>query len=177
MSCTGDASYIGNWATGLWTTIGSPANLSALVISGYAVQSFTLGRLDAYIGLCHSGISGAYVCPDLDDGSLAIISQMFLQSYYQQLMLSVMGAGGAIKAMQEVRDGDSVIRWVNASELAKTYLKASKDAENTLNNLVRNYVNNSLGGNMPKDVSYLNIDNSWNGSAAFNGGGVIPGSQ
>lgn len=172
MSCTGQGDDIGAWATGIWITIGSPSAISALSISGYAPQSFTIGRLNAFTSQCYVGVSGAYVCPNLDDGSFAILAQMFLQSYYMQLMNSVAGAGGT-RVVQQVTDGDSRIQWTNASELAKTYLAAAQTAEKTLNNLVRNYVNNSLGGNAPRSVNYLNLDNSWNGSAAFNGGGIV----
>jgi hypothetical protein len=174
MSCTGEgAGDIGQWATGLWTNIGMPPTLSALTISGYAAQSFTLGQLNAYIGQCYSGVSGAYVCPNLDDGSFAILAQMFLRSYYLQLMQANAGAGGATRIVLDIKEADRQIRWQNGSEIAKTYLAASQSAEKTLNNLVRNYVNNSLGGNIPKSVDYLSIDNSWNGSAAFDGGGVV----
>jgi hypothetical protein len=174
MSCTGEgATDIGNWATGLWTNIGMPSTLSALTISGYVPQSFTLGQLNAYIGQCYSGVSGAYVCPNLDDGSFAILAQMFLKSYYMQLMQANAGAGGVVRIAHEIREADRSIKWVNQSEIAKTYLSASQAAEKTLNNLVRNYVNNSLGGNVPKSVSFMNLDNSWNGSAAFDGGGVV----
>ncbi len=172
MSCTGQGGDIGQWATGIWVSIGSPSAISALSISGYAAQSFAIGQLNAYTAQCYIPVSGAYVCPNLDDGSFAILGQMFLYSYYMQLMNSSAGAGGA-RMVQEIVDGDSRIRWVNGSELAKTYLAAAQTAQKNLNNLVRNYVNNSLGGNAPRSVDLYNIDNSWNGSAAFNGGGLV----
>ncbi len=172
MSCTGQGDDIGQWATGLWVSIGSPSAISALSISGYAAQSFALGQLNAYTSLCYSGVSGAYVCPNLDDGSFAILGQMFLYSYYMQLMNSSAGAGGT-RMVQRIADGDSRIEWVNSSELAKTYLAAANLAQKNLNNLVRNYVNNSLGGNAPRSVDFYGIDSSWNGSAAFNAGGIV----
>lgn len=173
MSCTGQGEDIGLWATGIWVTIGSPSAISSLTISGYAAQSFNIGRLNAFTSQCYIGVSGAYVCPNLDDGSFAILQQMFLQSYYMQLMNANAGAGGT-RSVQEIVDGDSRITWTNQSELAKTYLAAANQAEKTLNNLVRNYVNNSLGGNLPRDVSFYSIDSSWNGTAGFNAGTVVP---
>ncbi len=172
MSCTGQGDDIGQWATGIWVNIGSPSAISALSISGYAAQSFAIGQLNAYTAQCYIPVSGAYVCPNLDDGSFAILAQMFLYSYYMQLMNANAGAGGT-RLVQVIKDGDSVLQWTNASELAKTYLAAAQTAQKNLNNLVRNYVNNSLGGNAPRSVNYFDIDNSWNGSAAFNGGGIV----
>lgn len=172
MSCTGQGDDIGQWATGLWVSIGSPSAISALTISGYVAQSFAIGQLNAFTSQCYIPVSGAYVCPNLDDGSYAILGQMFLYSYYMQLMNASAGAGGT-RSVQVIKDGDSVIQWTNASELAKTYLAAAALAKKDLDNLVRNYVNNSLGGNVPRSVDFYGLDNSWNGSAAFNGGGIV----
>ena len=164
MSCTGlGAADIGNWATGIWINLGAPSSLSALTISGYATQNFTIGKLNAYTALCYSGVSGTYICPDLDDGGFAILEQMFLQSYYLQLMQANGGAGGTTRIVASIADGDSKIVWQNGVAMAKVYLEASQTATKNLNNLVRNYNNQSQGGNLPRDVSYYNIDNSWNG--------------
>jgi hypothetical protein len=156
MSCTG-ASDIGLFATGLWTNIGQPSDISALTISGFVAQPSTLGALNAYIGTCYSG-DGVNVCPDLDEGSFAIIGLMYLQSYYMSLMRANAGAGGTLRLV-ELREGDSTIRWVNASEIAKTYSAAAKDAASQLKYLVKAYNNNSQGGNTPRAIDFPLIIN------------------
>lgn len=160
MSCTGDASDIGLFSTGLWQSLGSPDDISSIYISGYVTLPSTLGTLNAYIASCYSGVSGAYVCPDLDYGSFAIIGMIFTQGYYLNLMKANAGAGGAQKLTQqliELSEGDSRIRWTNPGELAKVYLQAAQDAQAQLKYLVKAYNDNSQGGNIPRSINYLSF--------------------
>jgi hypothetical protein len=176
MSCTGNgAQDIGDFSTGIWISFGQPYEISPLTISGWVCQKTTLGALNAYIGTCYSGAVygtgspyNSYVCPDLDDGSFAILESMYRETYYQQLMRSVGGAGGVQPVVQALSEGDSKIQWVNASELAKTYSAAWKQAIDNRRILIRNYIKNSLGGNIARSVNYYTIDNGYYNGVDFN---------
>lgn len=170
MSCSGDASDIGLFATGLWQTLGAPDDLSALYISGYVGLPSTLGQLNAYIGSCYSGMDGIYVCPDMDNGSFAIVGQMFTQAYYLNLMRANAGAGGAMSRVMELQEGDSRLKWVSSAELAKVYLQAAKDAQIQLKYLVKAYNDNSQGANEARDVEYPSFGLPYNGGYYGPGG-------
>jgi len=155
---------IGIWATGVWLDLGSPANISALTLSGYAIAPSTLGRLNNFIGACYSGSGWAGpgsvnydVVPDLTDPELAIINAMYLVSYYNGLSQATMGAGGSTIPWQSLKEGDSTITRASAPAIGKTYADMAKDAMANLKYLVNVYINNSQGGNTPRSVNYLDI--------------------
>lgn len=166
MSCN---VLIGQWASGVWQDLGSPASVSALTISGYAVSPNTLGRLNNFIGTCYSGsgYSGIGsndfdVVPDLTDQELAIEGQLYLVSYYNALAQSVMGAGATLSPAQgglqwqQLREGDSVVTRPNLAAIAKVYTDASKEAMAQLKYLVNVYITQVQGSATPRNVLYLN---------------------
>ncbi len=159
---------IGVWATGVWQDLFSPTNLASTTISGYAIQPSTLGRLNDLIGTCYSGIgyTGATggmgsinfdVSPDVGNTELAILGQMFLVSYYNNLAMVTMGQGGSTIPWTSIAEGDSRIARVNASSIGKEYREMSKTAYEQLNYLVNAFRNNSQGANVPRTVMYYNI--------------------
>jgi len=156
--------FIGLWSTGLWIDLGSPANLSALTISGYACQPNTIGRLNTYISTCYSGsgYTGAGsvnydVTPQLFAAEMAIVGAMFVTSYYSSLSQATMGVGGSTIPWQSVREGDGVVTQVNAASIGKVYMDMSVEANRVLRQLVNQYVENVQNSNVPRDVSYYSI--------------------
>lgn len=165
MSCN---ILIGNWASGVWTDLGQPPNLSALTISGYAVAPNTLGRLNNFIGTCYSGsgYSGIGsvdfdVIPDLTDQELAIVGALYNVSYYNGLVQAAMGAGSAIPAsmgglpIATVREGDSTIAKANPAAIGAAYAGLAKEANAQLKYLVNVYIQNVLGAGTPRNVMFL----------------------
>lgn len=166
--CT-DASVIGDFATGLWVTqLGSPSDVSALTISGWVTQSFTIGALNNYTFQCFSGVSGN-VCPVLYQDEFAILALMYMQQFWTYRAQATAGAGGVLLPWTALRDGDSEIRRVDPAALMRTYQSMSNAANKQLNAMIVQY-NRAQGG--PTSIDFYDIDNTWLGAAYYNGGFV-----
>lgn len=151
------------WATGVWLDLGSPVNISVSTISGYAVQPATLGRLNDFIGTCFSGsgYTGAgstnyQIGPSITSAELAIINQLYLVSYYNNLAQANMGVGGNNIPWLALAEGDSKIGRVNAANIGREYREMSKTAFGEMWNLINAYRGNAEGGNIPRSVAFLN---------------------
>lgn len=153
---------IGQWATGLWTDLGQPASLSALTISGYAVQPGTLGRLNTLIGTCYSGsgLAGTGLAfdtsPELTNTELSLIEGMFRVSYYNQLAMTMMGTNPADIAWTSIAEGDSRIARGSSINVGKEYREMAKETQRELDRLVNSYVEAVQGGSSPRSVDFLN---------------------
>lgn len=151
---------IGSWSTGLWQDLGAPSNLSALTLSGYAVQPNTLGTLNArlgtsYVGTGYMGTGTAFdASPDLTNKELAIIEGLFLVGWYNQLAFANMGYGGSSIPWTRLREGDESIERANPVNVGKEYREMSKQAGNTLTSLVNAYLDNERGTSAT--VDFLN---------------------
>lgn len=155
---------IGIWSSGLWQDIGSPDSISALTISGYAVQTSTLGKLNNLIGTCFSG-SGWLgtglpfdVAPAYHNAELAIVEGLFRVGYYSQLATTMMGVSQATVGWTNLREGDSSISRANTAYLGKEYREMAKDAQLTLNYLANAYAADR--GMICGAVDYLNPPNA-----------------
>jgi hypothetical protein len=164
---------IGVWASGFWQELGSPANLSALTVSGYACSTNTIGKLNDTIGTCYyaSGASGASgiigynfdVAPDLGQEELAIIGAMYLVSYYNGLAQAAMGAGSFVVIsnggvpLQQIREGDSSVTWANVAAIGGNFAKMATEARKTLNYLCNNYINQIQQASVPRSINFLNV--------------------
>ena len=156
---TGSA-LIGIWATGLWSNLGSSPHLSALTISGYAVQPNTLGSINsrlgtAFVGTGAGGTGVAYdAVPPLDNRELAIIEGLFLISWYNQLAFATMGAGGTSIPWSRIREGDESIERASPTSIGKEYREMSKEANLQLTYLTNAYLDNDRGTS--RSVDFLN---------------------
>lgn len=156
MSCQ----YIQNLATGVWMDISSPDSTTVATISGQLVSDFYLGTLNVLLGTCYSGSeSGACISPPLTNTEQSILGELYKVNYYGRLVAANAGAGG-VRQMVEVGEFDTRIRWASPNEVAKTYVMMQKDARIRLDNMVRDYFDLSLGGNVPRSIDFFNIDNS-----------------
>lgn len=171
---------IGIWATGIWTDLGSVSNISALTISGFAVQPNTLGQLSIKITECYSGVgTGGYfydASPDLTVNELALIEGMFLINWYNQLAFSTMGAGGSSIPWRRIREGDESIDRESAANIGEQYREMAKDAKAQLD-LLTNAYNDGLRGTS-RSVDFLNppYPYGWGGGNAGNQR-ALPGPQ
>ena len=156
---TGSA-LIGIWATGVWSNLGTPTTLSALTISGYAVQPNTLGTLNSrlgtsFVGTGVGGTGAAYdAVPPLENRELAIIEGIFLISWYNQLAFATMGAGNSSIPWSRIREGDESIERANPVNIGKEYREMSKEANLQLNYLIGAYLDNDRGTSA--SVDFLN---------------------
>lgn len=146
----------------MWQDLGSPDGVSALTISGYAVQTSTLGKLNNLLGTCFSGSgwmgTGAPfdVAPAYHNAELAIVEGLFRVGYYSQLATTMMGVSQATVGWTSLAEGDSRISRANTAYLGKEYREMAKDAQATLNYLANAYATDRWG---PGSVDYLNPPN------------------
>lgn len=153
---------IGLWATGIWETLGSPSSLSALTISGYAVQPSTLGRLNAMIGTCYSGTgylgTGTVfdAAPELTNSELALVEGMFRVGWYSRLAQAMMGTSPSEIPWASISEGDTKISRANPVNLGKEYRELAKDTQVHLNYLVNAYIQQVQGGSTPRSVDLYN---------------------
>ena len=158
MSCTG-AGDIGLFATGLWEDLGSPADISALSISGWVTQTNTLGTLNNLINQCYTGAQGSYVCPDLTNTEFAILGTMYTMRFYRNRANSLAGAGGTTPMWYTLKEGDSTISRANPSEMMKTFQSMSINAREGLDKMVSYYNKYSNGGTVPRSVNFYTLEN------------------
>lgn len=152
------AQDLGTLASGIWQyNLGSPTNISSLVISGYFAQDYVVGQLNAKIGTCYSGVSGWAISTDIDNSELAILGAMFMVSYWGQKVSSAAGAGGVSDTWVAMRDGDSDIRRASPSELMKIYTSMFRDANNQLNYLTNEYLVHGVGSTLPRSVDFYSF--------------------
>lgn len=150
---------IGNWATGLWQDLGSPSSVSALTISGYALQPSTLGRLNALINTCFyatgapTGGPNYRICPYMGYAELAMIDAMYRSSLYSQWATSMMGISQDTLAWTALAEGDSRIARNGTANIGKEYREMAKDAVTTLNYLANAY---EINKGSILTVSFLN---------------------
>lgn len=144
------STLIGIWATGVWLDLGAPTNVSALTISGYAVQPSTLGRLNSSIGSCYSGSGYAGpgtvnydVVPALTCQELGLIDLMYRSSYYNGLVQANMGYGGDSRPFMAVAEGDTRISYSNPATIGAVYAKMAQDAQSRLWQYINAYNANS----------------------------------
>ncbi len=160
---------IGMWASGIWQVdLGASPYVSALTISGFAIQPSTLGLLNSYLGLCFSGsgYSGAGsvnydVVPDIGQEELAIVEQLYLISYYNSLANATMGQGGdnvgGLPYTTIRDDGGLALGRANPAAIGLAYISQAKEAVANMRYLVNNYINNVQGANTPRSVSYPDL--------------------
>ncbi len=163
------------WASGVFDSLGQPANTSTSTISGYAVQPSTIGRLNDYLSTCFSGsgYTGAgstnyQIGPCITSAELAVVNAMYLVSYYNNLAQASMGLGGTSIPWTALAEGDSKIARVNAANLGKEYREMSKTAQEQLQYIANAYRNG--GASVARSIDYYNppvspygFGNGWGG--------------
>jgi hypothetical protein len=169
---------IGDWATGVWQELGSLPTISVLTISGYAYQPSTLGSLNSRIGTCYSGsgIGGTgqifTITPDITNTEMALIDALYHITFFTQMSIANMGAGGGSTPFMSLKEGDSVITLANPAYIGKEYREMMKDWVAYLNYLVVAYKTDVQHAFVPKNVAFLNPSVGPLGYPYGNGAGV-----
>lgn len=155
---------IGLFSTGLWIELGSPVQVSASTISGFAVAPSTLGTINSYLGTCYSGSGYAGpgtvnydVSPDLGAEELGVIGAYYSISFWNNLAQSTMGYGSDSIPWQSIAEGDTRASRASAPAIGSVYAKLSQEANLRFKYLVNVYLQNSAGSTIPRDIEYLDI--------------------
>lgn len=174
MSCTGDATDIGLWATGMWTNLGQPPDVSAQTISGWVVQPYTVGTFNTLTNQCFSPVSGAFVCPELDDAEFGVLGAMYAVQFWNYRAQAMAGAGGVDTTWSRLSEGDSTIQRASPGELMKVYAAMARDAQLNLRFVIASYNDYVQNGSMPNSVLYPTIVNDWGAGYGTSGPGGFP---
>lgn len=106
----------------------------------------------------------------IGDPEANILRQIYLLTYYEGLMQSFSGPGLFVGAgnqvglpaqgnlpVQSLKEGDSVITWVNVASILSTYQKMLDSKRKELNYMVEAYNRNSQGSEIPRTLAFFNI--------------------
>lgn len=179
---------IGEWASGVWFDIGQPSNVSALAISGFACSPNTLGRLNVLIGECFSGSGfsgpGTFnydVSPCIGQNELALVEQIYLIGWWNNLAQATMGggtlmagvAGAPTTPATTLFEGDTRIAFASPAAIGAVYATRAKEASDNLKYLVNVYINQIQGANVGRSVNLFNLvypTNAYGGFGGYGGG-------
>jgi hypothetical protein len=105
----------------------------------------------------------------LGDPEANILRQIYIIQYYEGLLQSFsgpglfvgVGAAGNLPAqanlpVQMMKEGDSVIQWVNVPAILATYQKTLDSKRKELNYLVESYNIQSQGSSIPRTLAFFN---------------------
>jgi hypothetical protein len=129
------SSYLGDLATGIWDDLGQPSTVSVENVSGWLYTN--IGKLNAYIDTCFSGVEGTGFNAELNNREGAIYAQIYKLKFYEGQITSNLGA--ASYSVVELREGDHVLRLASKTELAKTYKELKSQEQNVLKGLIGDY--------------------------------------
>ena len=161
--------YITDLAQSIWLDIGQPTDQPVPYIQSKLLSNAFLGDLNLLTTNCHIVVSGS-IAPPLDINEQALYALMYERDFYSQKFNSL--SNGTDIAWTSIEDGDSRIVRSSTVDMMRVYRDMQKQLNLQINNLAYNY---RQADAMARAVDYLSIDNSWNGSAAFNGGSIVPG--
>lgn len=164
MACS---AYLVDISQSIWLDIGQPTDMPVSYIQSKLLSNAFLGQLNTLTTNCHTVISGDIV-PPLDINEQALYALMYQSDFYAS-KLNVLANGTDI-AWVSMADGDSRIVRSSIVDFMRLYRDMQKQLNMEVNNLSYNYRQASA---LARAVDYLNIDSSWNGSAAFDGGDVV----
>jgi hypothetical protein len=129
------SSYLGDLATGIWDDLNQPSTVSVENISGWLYTN--VGKLNAYLDTCFSGVSNTGISPELNNREGAIFAQIYKIKFYERQVDSNLGAGAY--AIVEFRDADKQVRLASKTELAKTYKDLKSQEQAVLREMVNTY--------------------------------------
>jgi hypothetical protein len=117
---------------------------SILSLSGWLENN--IGKLNIMLDECYSSISGDFD-PSFTSEVSGIYQEVYRLHYYKKQIqkavngISTKGTGSAVDWV-ELREGDSLVKRANPSELAKVYASERSAIENNLKRLVSYYHSN-----------------------------------
>ena len=101
-------------------------------------------KIEAYItaniGRLNTLLEEAYVDGDYTNEHQAMFAQMYLNKYYSNIARR--SAAGYSTDVISAKEGDIEFQLANKTEVSKSYRTLAKDAEETLNLLVKSFRNN-----------------------------------
>lgn len=161
--------YLTDLSQSIWNDLGQPTDMPVSYIQSKLISNAFLGDLNLLTTNCHVVVSGDIV-PALDINEQALYALMYERDFYTAKFNGL--ANGTDIAWTVIRDGDSTISRSSTVDMMRVYRDMQGQLNRQVNNLSYNY---RQADAFARVVNYLNIDNSWNGSAAFDGGGVVGG--
>lgn len=129
-------------ASGIWET--EFDSYSGMTVSSIAASLCSyVGRMNILINQSFSVDSTGGFDPSIGSEEEAILTQIYLERFYakeaRKVLRGISDSSSIGLDWTELREGDSVIKRNNKSEVSKTLFGLSKDAKLSLDDLVHNY--------------------------------------
>lgn len=128
------------WAARILSGLGDTTTPQSNVVSWL---QYNLPKLNLSIDTNFSLVGSGLIDPDMTFNQSGIYEEMFYCDYLRKRSMSLLG-GADFKDIVEV-DGDEQgrVRWVSASERAKTYKTLANDCTTSLSDLIKWYLSSS----------------------------------
>lgn len=127
-----------------------PSRISPSFIGNWVITN--AGAINALIGTSYSGVADSGICPPLEDDELAITKKLFQNYYYQREIKSNLGANGY--TISEISEGDSKIKVVNKSDVAKNLQILQKEVRQEIKEMATAY---RIKGASPREAAQSGI--------------------
>lgn len=119
----------------IFEELGQPSSISPAFIGDYIITN--AGAINNLIGTSFSGIYQSGITPELQEDEIHICKLNFYNYWYKREINANLGANG-FKPV-EIREGDSVIRIVQKTEIAKNFQALQKENRSELHDVVHAY--------------------------------------
>lgn len=132
---------VGEFASGVWEELGSPASPSIYSISGWFENH--IGKLNILLDSCYTVCSGIF-SPPLGNTESSLLRNIYEVDYFQQQTYKAINGimDGTVPDWSRLTEADSTIVRSNRSELIKTFKALKKEAQMEVDKLVGYYKEN-----------------------------------
>lgn len=147
MSCP---AYITALSQLIWNDLNQPADQPVSYIQTKLLSPGYVGKLNTLIAECFAA-TGGMITPELPIEAQAVYSMMYVNDYYtvklNQALGGLMPGNGAVS----VQEGDSSIKFVNPTEVARMYKEMQKQTNEQLQLVIASYRSDKA---LPASVNY-----------------------
>ena len=129
--------YLENLSESLYSELDSPSGISSAYVKQWLLNN--IGDLNNELNTNYSGVTGT-ISPTLSGDAEFIYKKMFDAHWYSRQIKTSLGVGNY--DWQVIREGDSEVRRISKTDVAKTYQVLKKDTVEELNRLINLYRSN-----------------------------------
>lgn len=152
MSCP---AYINALSQLIWNDLNQPADQTPSYIQTKLISPGYVGKLNVLTSECFA-VSGSVITPELPIAAQAVYSMMYVTDYYTTKLNQALGGLLPGNGAVELAEGDSRIRFVNPTEVARMYKEMQKQTNEQLQLVLASYRSDKA---LPTSVNYPLIVN------------------
>lgn len=162
--------WFNDFVNNVSSDLGDRDDYSVTYLTAWFLDPSNLGYLNNQIDGCYQvvgyyssagKVTGLGIEPQLENQELAIYKANFDTFFYNREAKMALSGSYGIGAWTSLREADSTVTRINRSELARTFQMFKKDAQDTANNLTKQYLKSkskpqSVDGNDTVKGGYWN---------------------